>query len=158
MIRCKYHTLFSWIDFAHLDRFSDGQFKCLPLYDRSTCPQNSLCCASCLSQLMDKKYYKYYPIIISIISNVILENASDRNQDKRWLHSFLYTEYVCEPDEFACEDGPCLPASWKCDGHNDCQDSSDEKNCGMWKKVVIIYDPCQSSDTKYLHWQHCKKT
>lgn len=32
--------------------------------------------------------------------------------------------------KFQCADQNCIPASWRCDGDNDCNDSSDEAGCG----------------------------
>lgn len=45
---------------------------------------------------------------------------------------FLKTE--CDADEFLCGNGVvCYPASKKCDGSLDCEDASDEMECGMKK-------------------------
>lgn len=50
----------------------------------------------------------------------------------------LTAQTACAVDEFLCKDfGRCIPAHWKCDGDNDCRDSSDElqEECGediMW--------------------------
>ena len=38
-------------------------------------------------------------------------------------------EPPCKPNEFMCNNGQCIPSHWKCDGHNDCIDYSDEDNC-----------------------------
>ena len=35
----------------------------------------------------------------------------------------------CSSTEFKCPNGICIPAIYKCDGENDCGDSSDETNC-----------------------------
>lgn len=35
----------------------------------------------------------------------------------------------CEDNQFRCNDGLCIPASWQCDGDKDCSDDSDELEC-----------------------------
>jgi len=36
---------------------------------------------------------------------------------------------TCDPDKFACNNGYCIPATWRCDSYADCEDDSDELNC-----------------------------
>jgi len=36
---------------------------------------------------------------------------------------------TCGPDKFACNNGYCIPATWRCDSYADCEDESDELNC-----------------------------
>lgn len=38
-------------------------------------------------------------------------------------------EPPCKQNEFMCNNGQCIPSHWRCDGHNDCIDYSDEDNC-----------------------------
>lgn len=42
---------------------------------------------------------------------------------------FKQVQNMCKENEFACDQGLCINADWKCDGQRDCEDASDEKNC-----------------------------
>jgi hypothetical protein len=35
---------------------------------------------------------------------------------------------------FQCDTRRCIPADWRCDGHVDCEDQSDELNCEQCAK------------------------
>ncbi|XP_061621199.1 low-density lipoprotein receptor-related protein 3 isoform X1 [Phyllopteryx taeniolatus] len=35
----------------------------------------------------------------------------------------------CQPDEFLCGNGKCVPHSWKCNGQDECGDATDERGC-----------------------------
>ena len=48
---------------------------------------------------------------------------------------------VCHPvDEFECRTRPgdCVPRNLLCDGYEDCEDGSDEKNCGRSPSSYIL--------------------
>ena len=45
--------------------------------------------------------------------------------------SLTFDITVCFPGTFRCKDGgKCIKDSLKCDGVGDCDDNSDESNCG----------------------------
>lgn len=66
----------------------------------------------------------------------VIGNAASCFKTKR-----LSVESQCEADQFRCNDGLCIPASWQCDGDKDCSDYTDELECigewlGGWEPVL----------------------
>ena len=42
---------------------------------------------------------------------------------------FYFTGHVCSLDRFRCPNHVCIPITYQCDGRDNCEDGSDEKNC-----------------------------
>jgi hypothetical protein len=40
-----------------------------------------------------------------------------------------HTIFCHNETEFSCEDGECIPKTYRCDGDADCGDESDERHC-----------------------------
>lgn len=38
----------------------------------------------------------------------------------------------CTESEYRCDNLRCIPSRWICDHDNDCEDNSDERDCGMY--------------------------
>lgn len=45
------------------------------------------------------------------------------------LNKLFLATVGCQPSEFRCSAGQCIPDHYKCDGEGDCPDSSDEMHC-----------------------------
>ena len=63
----------------------------------------------------------------------------------------MFPDRKCRPsDEFTCsyegKQPQCIPKAWVCDMDNDCADSIDEQNCGMFhvciKHFTCVMDVC----------------
>uniref|UniRef100_A0A8C4S7B1 Low density lipoprotein receptor-related protein 8, apolipoprotein e receptor n=1 Tax=Erpetoichthys calabaricus TaxID=27687 RepID=A0A8C4S7B1_ERPCA len=46
-------------------------------------------------------------------------------RSNRWRFTNI-TKMTCAPTDFACRNGQCVPARWRCDGEAECSDGSDE--------------------------------
>ena len=53
---------------------------------------------------------------------------------------FTVKSELCKINEFQCDDETCVPREMKCNGENDCPDSSDESfgNCGKFFVHILF--------------------
>lgn len=55
----------------------------------------------------------------------------------------------CEPGQFSCASGECVPVAALCDGKLDCADHSDELRCG--ESIECLQYPSKDNITALLH-------
>ena len=60
------------------------------------------------------------------MNNRSLENLDILNQS----HIGVFVNIGCTENHFQCKDGTCIDIDMKCDREYDCDDESDEHNCG----------------------------
>ncbi|XP_047579738.1 basement membrane-specific heparan sulfate proteoglycan core protein isoform X13 [Lutra lutra] len=60
----------------------------------------------------------------------------------------------CGPHEATCHSGPCIPKDYICDGQEDCEDGSDELNCGPAPPCEPNEFPCGNGHCALKLW-HC---
>lgn len=62
---------------------------------------------------------------------VILCYTRCKDEIKITLFFLPRTAQTCQPGQFACQNGRCIPENWRCDRDDDCRDQSDESSsCG----------------------------
>ncbi|XP_052472363.1 suppressor of tumorigenicity 14 protein homolog [Carassius gibelio] len=97
-----------------------------PMVDTSTCHKDYV-------EVLGKKYCgeKRRLVLSSITNSLEVKFHSDESYTDKGFR-IVYTAFdpgnPC-PGQFACTSGYCIKKELQCDGWNDCEDMSDEKNC-----------------------------
>lgn len=59
---------------------------------------------------------------------------------------FLPVPRSCTESEYRCDNLRCIPTRWVCDHDNDCEDNSDERDCGKWSLFVLARELAVGND------------
>lgn len=59
----------------------------------------------------------------------------------------------CSLSQYSCSNGHCIPTQWKCDEEDDCQDNSDESECGPRVCNTVDEFRCENGQCIPLRWQ-----
>ena len=79
-------------------------------------------------------------------------------QQYRLSRHFYTDEGPCKPGLMKCEQSRrCIQVSWRCDGDDDCGDSSDEQNCRKISKLLTKLSPAFNDPEKETFKKHCGK-
>ena len=57
------------------------------------------------------------------------------------------TPTLCEPDDFMCSDGSCVPSGRRCDSAVDCPDGSDERGCSTYRPGSTLSHTTDTADS-----------
>ncbi|CAL8374079.1 unnamed protein product [Boreogadus saida] len=83
---------------------------------------------------------------ISTQDHVWLHFHSDRAQAAKGFRLSYITGRAeaagCEPGQFHCSNGKCVPESWRCNNMDECGDRSDEERCGPPAAAAFSFQPC----------------
>uniref|UniRef100_A0A8C4S884 Low density lipoprotein receptor-related protein 8, apolipoprotein e receptor n=1 Tax=Erpetoichthys calabaricus TaxID=27687 RepID=A0A8C4S884_ERPCA len=62
-------------------------------------------------------------------------------RSNRWRFTNISSasKMTCAPTDFACRNGQCVPARWRCDGEAECSDGSDEAETTCSKSAPVVY-------------------
>ena len=55
---------------------------------------------------------------------------------------FYFSAGNCYSYQFSCDNGDCVPDSYRCNDFDDCGDNSDEDGCGMVYYIWRVASTC----------------
>ena len=68
-----------------------------------------------------------------------VEQEDEHDHDHEHQDEAMMAKTACDEDEATCSSGQCIERSRLCDGHNDCDDASDELSCQCTHDEIYNY-------------------
>ena len=104
--------------------------ECLTFLAYLECSTEHLLMIECLTFLAYLECSTEHLLMIECLTFLAyLECSTEHLLMIECLTFLAYLE--CSTGHFQCKTGACVPDRWRCDHDDDCDDGSDEENCGI---------------------------
>ena len=71
-------------------------------------------------------------MLFVLITRNSTTSKSFRGKKFDFIRIYFSASNTCPDKWFECGNGQCIPVEWQCDGEQQCRNSKDEQNCGMF--------------------------
>lgn len=101
----------------------------LALLSSCRCDDETPLLSEARDSAIDIDGFRVDPNLIEETIDDSLRSRSERQRESVSSSTRHPFDQICPYGYFACNNGECIAPKWRCDGHYDCDDFSDELNC-----------------------------